>query len=226
MSWTGRCPHNWMRAQFTFSACGLRAGGRSASQLVGRGLVVVVPAFGMALQLQPSTLSHRSGASWAAGTEPLLGETASQERAGATALIPLRQCAAEVGERSGFPRHAEVAVVWAKARIPTQKKRRCVERILRLCTHHGRTCRSKKRSDEEDEANLFQLTSRMPELLTGADDAFRHRATREDALTSSTVDEDRQFLLAALPGWTRCIMQGVDQSLADRERRRPGARRA
>lgn len=44
-------------------------------------------------------------ASWAARTEPLLGETASQERASATALLPLRPCAAEVGERSGFPRH-------------------------------------------------------------------------------------------------------------------------
>ncbi|KAG0713297.1 hypothetical protein GWK47_016507 [Chionoecetes opilio] len=46
----------------------------------------------------------------------------------ATALLPLRPCAAEVGERSGFPRPAEVAVVWEKARIPTQKKSRCVER--------------------------------------------------------------------------------------------------
>ncbi|KAG0712319.1 hypothetical protein GWK47_018740 [Chionoecetes opilio] len=42
-----------------------------------------------------------------------------------------------------------------------------------------------------------------------------------DAFDLITVDEDRQFLLGQrCPDGPRCIMQGVDQSLADRERRR------
>ncbi|KAG0713713.1 hypothetical protein GWK47_015616 [Chionoecetes opilio] len=42
-----------------------------------------------------------------------------------------------------------------------------------------------------------------------------------DAFDLITVDEDRQFLLGQrCPDGPRCIMQGVAQSLADRERRR------
>ncbi|KAG0721700.1 hypothetical protein GWK47_045904 [Chionoecetes opilio] len=42
-----------------------------------------------------------------------------------------------------------------------------------------------------------------------------------DAFDLITVDEDRQFLLGQrCPDGPRCIMQVVDQSLADRERRR------
>ncbi|KAG0719966.1 hypothetical protein GWK47_049409 [Chionoecetes opilio] len=42
-----------------------------------------------------------------------------------------------------------------------------------------------------------------------------------DAFDLITVDEDRQFLLGQrCPDGPRGIMQGVDQSLADRERRR------
>jgi hypothetical protein len=44
--------------------------------------------------------------------------------------------------------NAEVAVVWEKARIPTQKKSRCVERILRLYASWQNLDRSKKRSAE------------------------------------------------------------------------------
>ncbi|KAG0722235.1 hypothetical protein GWK47_044885 [Chionoecetes opilio] len=86
---------------------------------------------------------------------------------------------------------AEVAVVWEKARIPTQKKSRCVERILRLYASWQNLDRSKKRSAEES-----------PEFLTGADDAFRHR--HADAFDLITVDEDRQFLLGQ-----RCRMDPV-----------------
>ncbi|KAG0716712.1 hypothetical protein GWK47_009017 [Chionoecetes opilio] len=72
--------------------------------------------------------------------------------------------------------------------------------------------RSKKRSAEVGRRE-------SPEFLTGADDAFRHRA--RDAFDLITVDEDRQFLLGQrCPDGPRGIMQGVDQSLAHRERRR------
>ncbi|KAG0714162.1 hypothetical protein GWK47_001666 [Chionoecetes opilio] len=78
------------------------------------------------------------------------------------------------------------------------------------CTHHGRTWdRSKKRSAEES-----------PEFLTGADDAFSTSGTRTPS-TSSRWTRIGIFLLGqCCPDGPRCIMQGVDQSLADRERRR------
>ena len=43
---------------------------------------------------------------------------------------------------------AEVVVVWEKARIPTQKKSRSVEKILRLYASWQNLDRSKKRSAE------------------------------------------------------------------------------
>ncbi|KAG0720272.1 hypothetical protein GWK47_048864 [Chionoecetes opilio] len=103
---------------------------------------------------------------------------------------------------------AEVAVVWEKARIPTQKKSRCVERILQLYASWQNLDRSKKRSAEESPS--FSLA-----LMTLFD------IGHVDAFDLITVDEDRQFLLGQrCPDGPRGIMQGVDQSLADRERRR------
>ncbi|KAG0711606.1 hypothetical protein GWK47_020270 [Chionoecetes opilio] len=168
----------------------------------------------------PFTLSHRSVASWAARTEPLLGETASQERASATALLfPLRRVQRKFGERKRLPSSPR-RWRWCgrKHGSPRRRRARCVERILRRYASWQNLDRSKKRSAE---ANLFQLESReSPEFLTGADDAFRHRA-RGTPSTSHGGRGSAGFPAGpALPGWTRGIMQGVDQSLADRERRR------
>ncbi|KAG0730133.1 hypothetical protein GWK47_028910 [Chionoecetes opilio] len=143
---------------------------------------------------------------------PCWGETASQERASATALLPLRPCAAEVGERSGFPRHRGGGGGVEKARIPTQKKSRCVERILRLYATWQNLDRSKKRSAEVDVENRRSFSLALMTLFD---------IGHADAFDLITVDEDRQFLLGQrCPDGPRCIMQGVDQSLADRERRR------
>ncbi|KAG0720556.1 hypothetical protein GWK47_048271 [Chionoecetes opilio] len=134
------------------------------------------------------TLSHRSGASWAARTEPLLGETASQERASATALLPLRPCAAEVGERSGFPPSPR-RWRWCgrKHGSPRGKKSRCVERILRLYASWQNLDRSKKRSAEVDVENRRIFPH-------GADDAFRHRA-RDRLRPHPRWTGNRHFLL-------------------------------
>ncbi|KAG0700640.1 hypothetical protein GWK47_025517 [Chionoecetes opilio] len=107
---------------------------------------------------------------------------------------------------------AEVAVVWEKARIPTQKKSRCVERILRLYASWQNLDRSKKRSAEVDVENRRSFSLALMTLFD---------IGHADAFDLITVDEDRQFLLGQrCPDGPRCIMQGVDQSLADRERRR------
>ncbi|KAG0724089.1 hypothetical protein GWK47_041387 [Chionoecetes opilio] len=97
---------------------------------------------------------------------------------------------AEVGERSGFPRHPRggVAVVWEKARIPTQKKSRCVERILRLYASWQNLDRSKKRSAEVDVENRRSFSLALMTLFD---------IGHADAFDLITVDEDRQFLLAS-----------------------------
>ncbi|KAG0716091.1 hypothetical protein GWK47_010454 [Chionoecetes opilio] len=104
---------------------------------------------------------------------------------------------------------AEVAVVWEKARIPTQKKSRCVERILRLYASWQNLDRSKKRSAEES-----------PEFLTGADDAFRHRARGRLRPHHGGRGSGSSCWASAARMDPVASCKGVDQSLADRERRR------
>ncbi|KAG0720633.1 hypothetical protein GWK47_048130 [Chionoecetes opilio] len=122
------------------------------------------------------TLSHRSVASWAARTEPLLGETASQKngqvlrrffhfvRVQRKRVVLMKKEAASLVT-------AEGAGWWVgrEATDPHAEKSRCVERILRLYASWQNLDRSKKRSAEVD-------VEKSPEFLTGADDAFRHRA--------------------------------------------------
>ncbi|KAG0714405.1 hypothetical protein GWK47_014208 [Chionoecetes opilio] len=68
---------------------------------------------------------------------------------------------------------AEVAVVWEKARIPTQKKSRCVERILRLYASWQNLDRSKKRSAEVDVENRRSFSLALMTLFDiGHADAF------------------------------------------------------
>ncbi|KAG0712204.1 hypothetical protein GWK47_018998 [Chionoecetes opilio] len=111
-----------------------------------------------------------------------------------------------------LPKNGQVAVVWEKARIPTQKKSRCVERILRLYALWQNLDRSKKRSAEVDVENRRSFSLALMTLFD---------IGHADAFDLITVDEDRQFLLGQrCPDGPRGIMQGVDQSLADRERRR------
>ncbi|KAG0716052.1 hypothetical protein GWK47_010511 [Chionoecetes opilio] len=113
---------------------------------------------------------------------------------------------------------AEVAVVWEKARIPTQKKSRCVERILRLYASWQNLDRSKKRS-AEDELISFSDVENCRSFSLALMTLFD--IGHADAFDLITVDEDRQFLLGQrCPDGPRGIMQGFDQSLADRERRR------
>ncbi|KAG0723440.1 hypothetical protein GWK47_042741 [Chionoecetes opilio] len=115
-------------------------------------------------------------------------------------------------KRSGFPRHRGGGGGVEKARIPTQKKSRCVERILRLYASWQNLDRSKKRSAEVDVENRRSFSLALMTLFD---------IGHADAFDLITVDEDRQFLLGQrCPDGPRCIMQGVDQSLADRERRR------
>ncbi|KAG0728137.1 hypothetical protein GWK47_033113 [Chionoecetes opilio] len=151
-------------------------------------------------------------ASWAARTEPLLGKQLPKTGKcyGASSHF-VRVQRKSVKEAASLVT-AEVAVVWEKARIPTQKKSRCVERILRLYASWQNLDRSKKRSAEVDVENRRSFSLALMTLFD---------IGHADAFDLITVDEDRQFLLGQrCPDGPRCIMQGVDQSLADRERRR------
>ncbi|KAG0714674.1 hypothetical protein GWK47_013629 [Chionoecetes opilio] len=63
---------------------------------------------------------------------PCWGKQLSKKRASATALLPLRPCAAEVGEKKRLPSSRGGGGGVGESTDPTQKKSRCVERILRL----------------------------------------------------------------------------------------------
>ncbi|KAG0723483.1 hypothetical protein GWK47_005486 [Chionoecetes opilio] len=82
---------------------------------------------------------------------------------------------------------AEVAVVWEKVRIPTQKKSRCVGEDLRLYASWQNLDRSKKRSAEVDVENRRSFSLALMTLFD-----IGHADARFDLIT---VDEDRQFLL-------------------------------
>ncbi|KAG0722291.1 hypothetical protein GWK47_044752 [Chionoecetes opilio] len=172
-------------AQLPFSACGVRCVNAPPPNLWRRVSRCCACVRDGRCNCSTFTLSPRSGASWAARTEPLLGETASQERASASgASSKLRPCAAEVGEEAASLVTAEVAVVWEKARIPTQKKSRCVEGSSGLYASWQNLDRSKKRSAEVDVANRRSFSLALMTLFD---------IGHADAFDLITVDEDRQF---------------------------------
>ncbi|KAG0726027.1 hypothetical protein GWK47_037422 [Chionoecetes opilio] len=158
------------------------------------------------------TLGHRSVASWAARTEPLLGETAPKNGQVATALLPLRPCAAEVGERSGFPSSPRRWRWCGRKHDPhAEEEPLCGEDppAVRIMAELGSV---QERSAEVDVENRRSFSLALMALFD---------IGHADAFDLITVDEDRQFLLGQrCPDGPRGIMQGVDQSLADRERRR------
>ncbi|KAG0724620.1 hypothetical protein GWK47_040214 [Chionoecetes opilio] len=93
---------------------------------------------------------------WAARTEPLLGKQLPKKRQLLRAFFPLRPLSQRksVKEAASLVT-AEVAVVWEKARIPTQKKSRCVERILRLYAYETWI---------DPRSGALKLTSRIAEF--------------------------------------------------------------
>ncbi|KAG0708721.1 hypothetical protein GWK47_002654 [Chionoecetes opilio] len=144
---------------------------------------------------------------------PCGGKQLPKNRQVLRALLPLRPCAAEVGERSGFPRHrGEGRWCGRKHGSPRRRRAAVLERILRLYASWQNLDRSKKRSAEVDVENRRSFSLALMTLFD---------IGHADAFDLITVDEDRQFLLGQrCPDGPRGIMQGVDQSLADRERRR------
>ncbi|KAG0710910.1 hypothetical protein GWK47_021808 [Chionoecetes opilio] len=213
-SWTDTAHHNWPLAQLP-SALVVVRGVTLRLPTCGAALVVVVPAFGMAAATAARSRSAtKSVASWAARTEPLLGETASKERASATALLPLRPCAAEVGERSGFPRHrGGGGGVGRKHGSPRRRRGRfCGEDppAVRIRAELGSV---QKRSAEVDVENRRSFSLALMTLFD---------IGHADAFALITVERGSAVPVGQrCPDGPRCIMQGkVDQSLADRERRR------
>ncbi|KAG0722017.1 hypothetical protein GWK47_045252 [Chionoecetes opilio] len=173
----------------------------------------------MAAATAARSRSATEWASWAPRTEPCWGN--SFPRTGcATALLPLRPCAAEVGERSGFPRHRGGGGGGEKARIPTQKKSRCVERILRLYASWQNLDRPKSGALKKfiDFIRMYSDVENR-RSFSCADDVFD--IGHADAFDLITVDEDRQFLLGQrCPVWTPLHHERSRPILADRERRR------
>ncbi|KAG0710557.1 hypothetical protein GWK47_022572 [Chionoecetes opilio] len=111
--------------------------------------VVVVPAFRDGrCNCSTFTLSHRSVVFLGTRTEPLLGKQLPKNGQVLRRFFHFVRVQRKSVKEAASLVTAEVAVVWEKARIPTQKKSRCVERILRLYASWQNLDRSKKRSAE------------------------------------------------------------------------------
>ncbi|KAG0720255.1 hypothetical protein GWK47_048888 [Chionoecetes opilio] len=159
-----------------------------------------------------SPLSHQKCGFLGSPNRTLLGETASQERACATALLPLCPCAAEVGERSGFPRHRGGGGGVGESTDPHAEEEPLCGEDLRLYASWQNLDRSKKRSAEVDVENRRSFSLALMTLFD---------IGHADAFDLITVDEDRHFPAGpALPGWTPWHHARSRPILGDRERRR------
>ncbi|KAG0721327.1 hypothetical protein GWK47_046709 [Chionoecetes opilio] len=140
----------------------------------------------MAAALQHVHAQPPSVASWAARTEPLLGKQLPKNGQVLRRFFHFVRVQRKSVKEAASLVTAEVAVVWEKARIPTQKKS-AVWRGSSGCTQHGRTWigpRSGGAEVDVENRRSFSLA-----LMTLFD------IGHADAFDLITVDEDRQFLL-------------------------------
>ncbi|KAG0714394.1 hypothetical protein GWK47_014242 [Chionoecetes opilio] len=155
----------------------------------GAALVVVVPAFpGWPLQLQHGFTGQPPKCGfWGSPNRPL-GETASKNGQVLRRFFHfVRVHGSRLKERlPSSPRRWRWCL--GKARIPTQKKSRCVERILR-CTHHGRTWIGPR-------SGALKLTSRIAGVFSLALMTL-FDIGHADAFDLITVDEDRSSCWAS-----------------------------
>ncbi|KAG0727090.1 hypothetical protein GWK47_035366 [Chionoecetes opilio] len=164
------------------------------------------------------TLSHRSVASWAARTEPLLGKQLPKNGQVLRRFFHFVRVQRKSVERSGFPRHRGGGGGVEKARIPTQKKSRCVERILRLYASWQNLDRSKKRSAEVDVENRRSFSLALMTLFDiGHAGRLRpHHGGRGSAVPAGP----------ALPRWTPLHHARSRPILGRQRATASGARRA
>ncbi|KAG0716815.1 hypothetical protein GWK47_008769 [Chionoecetes opilio] len=192
-SWTDTAHHNWPVAQLPFSACGVRVCDAPPPNLWRR-VSRCCAAFGMAAAT--AARSRSATEVWLLGqarTEPCWGKQLPKNGQVLRRFFHFVRVQRKSVKEAASLVTAEVAVVWEKARIPTQKKSRCVERILRLYASWQNLDRSKKRSAEVDVENRRSFSLALMTLFD---------IGHADAFDLITVDEDRQFLLGqALPGW-------------------------
>jgi hypothetical protein len=104
-----------------------------------------------------------------------------------------------------------VLEVWAKARIPTQNKDKCVKKIVNVYNELCNLKKSKNRNSDTDVLNRENFVSRLDNLFDIAHD---------DALSIMTIEEDKKFLQKQRePGRPGCML-GVDRVLTGVEKRK------
>lgn len=106
--------------------------------------------------------------------------------------------------------HDELAVFWAKARIPIQSKHRSIEKILAI---HGQWQTLLKTSKRRTDNQQQKETAFMDDL----NDLFDIAAF--DAL-ERIMEEDKQFLILQRQKGRPGSMAGIDKVTVDREKRR------
>lgn len=106
--------------------------------------------------------------------------------------------------------HDELAVFWAKARIPIQSKHRSIEKILAI---HGQWQTLFKTSKRRTDNQQQKETAFMDDL----NDLFDIAAF--DAL-ERIMEEDKQFLILQRQKGRPGSMAGIDKVTVDREKRR------
>ncbi|KAG0729275.1 hypothetical protein GWK47_030686 [Chionoecetes opilio] len=220
-SWPDTAHHNCRGPSYPSALVVLRVVGRSASQLVAPVIRLFLPGvLDGRCNCKHVPSPHEVWAFLVTETEPAGGNNVPNNGK-CYGASPLRPCAAESVQIASSLRPQGGVWRWCgrKARIP-RRVSTAVWKASVAVTHHGRTWGSFQEADAERRAiSLSVDVENRRRFLTGADDAFRHRHATPSTLI--TVDEDRQVLLASAARMDpRGIIQGVDQSLSDRERRR------
>lgn len=105
----------------------------------------------------------------------------------------------------------ELSVFWAKARVPIQAKKRCVDKVLLL--HHewkDATKHITRRTDtqKKKEENFVESLEGLFDVAT------------ESALQTIKIQEDREFLIMQRQKGRPGAMIGVDNVLLQKEKRR------
>jgi hypothetical protein len=106
----------------------------------------------------------------------------------------------------------EIFTFWAKARIPTNSKQKCVEKVQKLYDELRSLWKLKNRKDSD--TNTCKQTTFRERL----DDLFDISAVNAERLI--TIEEDRLFLEKQRRPGREGYMSGVDTKLAAKEERK------
>jgi hypothetical protein len=105
----------------------------------------------------------------------------------------------------------EVLKFWERARIPTRKKQKCVDKVIEVYNELRGLWKSKLKTSSIECMKREDFVNRLENLF---DIAAR------DALQIIKIEEDRQFLISQRkPGREGCMI-GVDHKLSMQEKRK------